>query len=1142
MFNALFTKTEEYAKLAQALGGPGACALFGIPGAGRALVYAALSQALDRPLCIVTPGEAEATRFAGDLNALGVAAAVFPARDYVLRPIEGTAREYEYRRLAVLGDLVGGRLQAVCVPDEGLTQYTTPRAEFCANTRTLHPGDTLPRADLTALLYGAGYTRRDQVDGPGQFSIRGDIVDIYAPDMKQPARLEFWGDEIDTMHSFDLATQRRDEPIEKIYVSPAREVLFGLPGEAAELIRAVIKKARGKRRTALESCTASDLAQLDGGAMPVNMDKYLSLRYPEPATILDYFDDPLLILEEPASLREAERATAYRRSEELSALLEDGGLDKLYAESSWLWAQTSTHRTLCAENFARSMPDVPLKAIVNAPAHTLPTWGGEVAAPLEDIQPLCSGGAAVTIMAGTPRAAAGLAADLRTKGLNVTTDAEADPSAGMVQILPGQLSAGCSLPFAKFALFTARAFGVSGAQKKKKRSKDALNSLSEISVGDLVVHQNHGIGRYAGIQRMAVQGVTKDYLRIEYDKKDVLYVPVTQLDLLSRYTAPGDSDNVKLSRLGGNDWAKTRKKVKAATELMAKELIELYARRKQAHGYAFPSDDTWQGDFEQRFAYEETPDQLTCAADIKHDMEEPWPMDRLLCGDVGVGKTEVALRAAFKCVMGGKQCAILAPTTILAWQHFNTALTRMESFPIRIGLLSRYRTPKEQKETLRGLKDGTVDIVVGTHRLLSNDVKFHDLGLVIIDEEQRFGVKHKEKLKENFIGVDMLTLSATPIPRTLNMALSGIRDMSTIEQPPFERQPIETYVLEYDEGIVSEAIRKELARGGQVYYLHNRVDTIDECAARIGKLIPGARIGIAHGKMTEEQISSVWQQLLDNEINVLVCTTLIETGVDVRNCNTLIIENADRMGLSQLYQIRGRVGRSSRKAYAYFTFTRDKVLTEIAAKRLSAIREFTSFGSGFRIAMRDLQIRGAGSLLGHSQHGHMEAVGYDLYVKMLGQASATARGEAPAPDKSDCLVDITVDAFLPEDYIPDAAGRIEAYKRIAAIETTTDAEDVLDELIDRYGSPPKSVQGLVDVSLIRVTAARVGIAEIVQRGDQLILYSDIVGPRQLEQVMAQYPHRVLYNALGRPYFSLRVQKGENPLVLLRDVVTLLPGA
>ena len=1146
LFTARFTQTKEYEKLAHALSEPGACALFGLPGAGRALVYAALCRTLNRPLCIVTPGEAEATRFAGDLNTLGIPAAVFPARDYVLRPIEGTAREYEYRRLGVLGDLVGGRLQAVCVSEEALTQYTTPKADFCNNTRTLHPGDTLPRADLTALLYGAGYTRRTQVDGPGQFSIRGDIVDLYAPDMKLPVRMEFWGDEIDTMHTFDLTTQRREDPIEKIYVSPAREVLFGAPAEAAALLRAFLKKQRGKKRTALETCMAPELAQLDGGATPVNMDKYLAIRYPEPATLLEYFDDPLLVLEEPASVREAQRATTYRRGEELTTLLNDGvlaaGLDSLYADAGWLWTQPSRCRTICAENFARSMPDLALKEIVNAPAHSLPAWNGEVAHLLEDLQPLCDGGAAVTVLAGTPRAAAGLAADLRVKGLNVTTDEAAPPSAGLVQVLPGQLSAGCSLPFAKYAVFTARAFGVSTAQKKKKRNKDALNSLSEISPGDLVVHQNHGIGRYAGIQRMAVQGVTKDYLRIEYDKKDVLYVPVTQLDLLSRYTAPGDKDNVKLSRLGGSDWAKTRKKVRAATEAMAKELIELYARRKQAKGYAFPPDDTWQSDFELRFAYDETPDQLTCAADIKHDMEQPWPMDRLLCGDVGVGKTEVALRAAFKCVMGGKQCAILAPTTILAWQHFNTAIARMEAYPIRIGLLSRYRSSKEQKETLRGLKDGTVDIAVGTHRLLSDDVKFRDLGLVIIDEEQRFGVKHKEKLKEAFIGVDMLTLSATPIPRTLNMALSGIRDMSTIEQPPFERQPVETYVLEYDEGIVSEAIRKELARGGQVYYLHNRVDTINECAARIGKLVPGARVGIAHGKMTEEQISSVWQQLLDNEIDVLVCTTLIETGVDVRNCNTLIIENADRMGLSQLYQLRGRVGRSSRKAYAYFTFTRDKVLTEIAAKRLSAIREFTAFGSGFRIAMRDLQIRGAGSLLGHSQHGHMEAVGYDLYVKMLGQAIATARGETPPPDKSDCLVDISIDAYLPEEYIPDPAGRIEAYKRIAAIETTADAEDVLDELIDRYGSPPKSVQGLVDVSLVRVTAARVGIVEIVQRNDLLILYSDVVGPQQLAAVMEQYPHRVLYNALGRLYFSLRVQKGENPLVLLRDVVTLLPGA
>ena len=1148
MFDSLFTATAEYRRLTHALSGKGACALFGLPGAGRAQVYAALCRSMGKPLCIVTPGEAEATRFAADLNTLGIAAAVFPARDYVLRPIEGASREYEYRRLAVLGSLVGGRLSAVCVPVEALSQYTVPREDFCAGTRTIRPGDTLPRQELLDLLFRAGYARRAQVDGPGQFSVRGDIVDLYAPDMAAPVRMEFWGDEVDSLNTFDLSTQRREDLVEKLYVSPAREVLLGSPAGAAELLRGFLAKQRGRKKTALAGCMAADLDLLDGGALPVNLDKYLAVRYPRPATILDYFEDPILVAEEPASLREADRAAAYRRDEELKGLLEDGvlcaGLDGLYADAGYLWTRTGRYRTVCAENFARSMPDQPLKDVINAPAHTLPAWNGEVASLLDDLKPLCDGGYTVTLLAGTERAAAGLCRDLRDKGLTVTSDAAAPAAPGLVQVLPGHLSAGCQFPFARYAVLTGRALGESGTarQKKRKKAKDALNSLTEITPGDLVVHQNHGIGRYAGIQRMAVQGVTKDYLRIEYDKKDVLYVPVTQLDLLSRYTAPGDSDNVKLSRLGGGEWTRTRRKVKAATEAMAKELIELYARRKQAAGYAFPPDDAWQGDFEQRFPYEETPDQLTCAAEIKHDMEQPWPMDRLLCGDVGVGKTEVALRAAFKCVMGGKQCAILAPTTILAWQHFNTATARMEAFPIRIGLLSRYRSAREQKETIRGLKDGTVDIVVGTHRLLSDDVKFRDLGLVIIDEEQRFGVKHKEKLKENFIGVDMLTLSATPIPRTLNMALSGIRDMSTIEQPPFERQPIETYVLEYDEGIVAEAIRRELGRGGQVYYLHNRVETIEQCAARVGKLVPGARIGIAHGKMTEEQISSVWQQLLDNEIDVLVCTTLIETGVDVRNCNTLIIENADRMGLSQLYQIRGRVGRSNRKAYAYFTFQRDKVLTEVAAKRLSAIREFTSFGSGFRIAMRDLQIRGAGSLLGHSQHGHMEAVGYELYVKMLNQAIAAAKGEAPPPDKSDCLVDITVDAYLPEEYIPDAPGRIEAYKRIAAITNREDAGDVLDELIDRYGDPPRSVQGLVDISLVRVTAARAGVEEIVQKGENLILYSNVIGPRQLGALMDAMPHRVLYNAVARPYISLHVLRGEDPLTILRDAVALLPGA
>ena len=618
MFRTLLERTQEYKALASSLQGHGASALFGRPAAGRALVYAALAAQTGRPLCLVTPGEAEATRFAADLNTLGVAAAVFPARDYLLRPIEGTAREYETRRLAVLGDLVGGRLQAVCVPGEGLTQFTTPREEFCKNTRTLHPGDSIPREELVALLFGAGYTRRMQVDGPGQFSVRGDIVDLFAPDMKQPVRMEFWGDEIDTLHTFDLSTQRREEPVAKIYVSPAREVLFGAPPQAAAALRAALTKQRGKKRTAMEKAMAADLAALDGGILPEAMDKYLPIRYPQPATLLDYFENPLLILEEPASIREADRATEFRRGEELSSLLEEGvlcaGLDRLYEEPGWLWAQTGKYSTLCAENFARSMPDLPLKQVFNTPAHALPAWGGEVSALLEDLRPMVEQGTQVMVLAGTQRAANGLAADLRREGLSVTTDPAASPGGkGQVQVLPGHLSAGCSVPFARFALITARAYGESGVVKRRKKAKDAYSSLSELTPGDLVVHQNYGIGRYAGIQRITVQGVTKDSLRIEYAGKDVLYIPVTQLDLLSRYTAPGDSDKVKLNKLGGADWSRTRKRVKAATEQMAKELIELYARRRQAKGYAFPPDDTWQGDFEQRFPYEETPDQLTAA-------------------------------------------------------------------------------------------------------------------------------------------------------------------------------------------------------------------------------------------------------------------------------------------------------------------------------------------------------------------------------------------------------------------------------------------------------------------------------------------------------------------------------------------------
>ncbi len=1143
MYEALLKQTAEYQKIAASLASPGPAALFGLPPAGRVLVYALLARDLGHPLCIVTPGEAEATHFADDLKALGVTAAVFPPRDFMLRPVEGAGREYEYRRLSVLGGLAGGRLQAVCVPAEALTQYTVPRAEFMANTLTLKPGMTFSRDALIQRLFAAGYVRRSQVEGPGQFSVRGDIVDIYPPDMQSPARLEFWDEEIDSISSFDLMSQRRDTSLKKIYLSPAREVLFGSCEETAAALREAVKKARGKHRAALETAMAPDLAQLDAGQMPEAMDKYYGLRYPAPATLLDHMDGPLLILDEVGGIRDAMKAAAYRRGEELTGLLEEGvvcpGLDVLYQTMEDLAVTAGKLPTLLCENFLRGMNEFKLKDLINAEAHVSPSWNGELRSLLEDLDPLVKQGYAVTLYSGTPKGAAALTRDLTDKGYTVSMSRDIRPSPGLVQVLPGHLTAGCSLPFARCAVLTSRRHGVEEADagtKRRKKNKDALSSLADVKPGDYVVHQSHGIGMYAGIQRLEVQGATKDYLKIQYSGSDVLYVPVTQLDLLSRYTPPGDEDKVKLAKLGGAEWQRTRARVKKATEEMAQELIELYARRKQAKGFAFPPDGEWQQDFEARFEYDETEDQLAATAEIKNDMEHTWPMDRLLCGDVGVGKTEVALRAAFKCVMGGKQCAILAPTTLLAWQHYNTILSRMEAFPVHAELLSRFRTAKQQKEALRGLQAGSVDIVVGTHRLLSKDVRFHDLGLVIIDEEQRFGVRHKEKLKQNFIGVDMLTLSATPIPRTLSMAMSGIRDMSTIEEPPFERQPVETFVLEYNQVILAEAIRKELARGGQVYYLHNRVDNIEATAAKVQQMAPSARVGIAHGKMTEEELNPVWQKLLNGELDVLVCTTLIETGIDVRNCNTLIIEDADRMGLAQLYQLRGRVGRSGRKAYAYFTFRRDKTLSDIAQKRLSAIREFTAFGSGFRIAMRDLQIRGAGNLLGHSQHGHMEAVGYDLYMKMLNQAIAQARGEPVQRDKSECLVDLRVDAYIPERYIPDGPGRIEAYRRIAAVQNPADAADVLDELIDRYGDPPASVSDLVNVSLVRVQAAAVGVYEVTQKKDLLTLSLEKLELPMIRGLLTAFDGRVTAGAGAKPYLSVTLRADEKPLDLLGQLL------
>ncbi|MCI6640733.1 MAG: transcription-repair coupling factor [Pygmaiobacter massiliensis] len=1133
-------RTAEYQKLRAALSLPRPAALFGLPPVGRAQLLAALLADTGLPGVVICADEASATRFASDAAFFGAASRVLPTRDLSLRRALGESREYEYRRLSVLGDIVGGRCSLVCCSAEAALQLTMPRFELLQNTLTLKEGDSIRQEKLVERLLAAGYHRRDRVEGAGQFAVRGGIVDLFAPDMQRPARIEFWGDVIDTMSGFDLLSQRREVQLKKIHISPAREVLFADPQKALALIEDAISSQKGQKKKALEEATAEDRAVLAGGAVPESMDKYLPLRYPQAATVLDYFEKPVLFFEDVGAVKEACRTFGLRFSEEIKSLLEQKvlapALVEFYRDYPWLQQQTSRLPTILSENFLRSIPDFELGELVNMPAHALPAWGGEVKTLVQDLSGYTQRGYFCAVLTGTPRAAAALARDLSAAGLtSAAVKGSPMPSPGTVAVLPGHLSAGCDWPGAKFVVITSRRQQTEQGTKVRKKPK-GLSSLEDIKPGDYVVHQNHGIGMYLGIERLDLQGVVKDYIKIQYAGADVLYVAVTQLDVISRYTAPGDEEKVKLAKLGGTEWQKTKTRVKKATEEMAKELIELYAKRQKAPGFAFPEDGDWQRDFETRFAYDETDDQLKSSAEIKHDMERPVPMDRLLCGDVGVGKTEVALRAAFKAIMGGKQVAVLVPTTILAWQHYNTILQRMEAFPVKAAMLSRFCTPKQTKDAVRGLAAGTVDIVVGTHRLLQKDVKFKQLGLVIIDEEQRFGVKHKEKLKQAFTGVDVLTLSATPIPRTLNMAMSGIRDMSTIEQPPFERQPVETYVLEYDPGVVGQAIGRELGRGGQVYYLHNRVETIEECAARVAKLAPGARIATAHGKMTEEQLSDVWQKLMDGEVDILVCTTIIETGVDVRNCNTLIIEDADRMGLAQLYQIRGRVGRSGRKAYAYFTFRPAKVLSDVAVKRLSAIREFTAFGSGFRIAMRDLQIRGAGSLLGHSQHGHMEAVGYELYVKLLNQAVAAQRGEAPPVDKADCLIDVRMDAYLPERYIPDQPSRIEAYKRIAAIQTQEDADDVLEELDDRYGEPPKSARALVEVSLARVQAANLGVYEICQRADQVVLYSDAISSTTSVPLVRALAGRASFHPGKKPYLTAAIKTGEEPLFVLRLVL------
>ncbi len=1121
-------------------------AVFGLSNVHKAHLAASLCKQLNQKGVIITPDEASAQRLLEDLDTfLGEGKAIlFPARDYVFLEVEGVSREYEHKRLAVLGQVIKGECEVAVCSAEALLQYTMPRDLYCERTLSIQVGQRLQMQEITQRLVAMGYVSRPQVDGICQFSRRGGILDIFPPSYPNPVRLEFFDDEIDSLAAFDMETQRRIDSLKACTIPPGAEVLIPDTGTMVQRLSQLLQSYK-KKDPARDERINADIELLQAGVAPQGLDRYLPLCYQTPQTLLDYFDAPLVFVSDYTAVKEAARAFSARMVEDIKILVEDGMPcfdTRAYAmDYPDLVRTLEQNGALLLDTFTKTVPDILVRSVVNIEAVSRALWGGEFKLLCEDINDLLLVGFGVAVLCGTEKGAQTLAKDLSDAGIPAVFSTDIpDIDPGRVAVSAGALSGGVEYPSIKRAVLCHGGRTVRSRKKAKKKANSSRTGirLSELYKGDYVVHVSHGIGIFQGIEKKEVQGVVKDYIKIQYAGADTLFVPVTQLDLVSKYIGPKDDSRVKLNKLNSVEWQKTKQRVRQAVDDMAQELTLLYAKRMQTKGYAFSEDNDWQRDFEERFPYEETDDQLRCVEEIKGDMQRPVPMDRLLCGDVGFGKTEVALRAAFKAVLDSKQVAILVPTTILAWQHYQTILQRMEGFPIEIELMSRFRSPKQQKETIKRLQTGEVDIVVGTHRLVQEDVKFKDLGLVIIDEEQRFGVRHKERFKELRNNVDVLTLSATPIPRTLNMAMSGIRDMSVIEEAPLDRYPVQTYVLEYNEAVIYDAIRKELRRGGQVFYLYNRVETIDKKLGELQNAFPDARIVSAHGKLPEEQLSKIWQQLLEREIDILVCTTIIETGVDVQNCNTLIIEDADRMGLSQLYQLRGRVGRSNRRAFAYMTFRRGKVLTEVAAKRLSAIREFTKFGSGFQIALRDLEIRGAGSILGAKQHGHMEAVGYELYVKLLSEAVAQQRGEKPADALCECLVDIRLDAHIPESYIPDLSQRLDVYKKVASVKNEDDVFDVTDELIDRFGDVPQAVKGLIDVALLRNRAAQRGFVEITQRADTLYFYMKELDMQLASKIAGAFKRRAMVSPGKKPYIAVKMQEGTPALDTMREVLSV----
>ena len=1067
----------------------------------------------------------------------------YPAKDFIFFSADIHGNLMLNQRLEAIRALKEREDVCIVTTIDGLLDKLVPMEIINDNILTIDYDSVMLPEELKIKLTSMGYERCEQVETQGQFAIRGSIVDIFSPTESEPFRLDFWDDTIDSIKIFEPVSQRTVESVDSIVVYPATEHILteDMLESGIEKIKAAVKKTekiyRDKQKNEeahrIKTVTEEFIEQLKVSRTGVSIDSYMDYFYEETSTLLEYLpeEDTVIFLDEPARSHERCEAVLGEFKESMINRIEKGyalnGQADVLIDTEQLFSMIERRKCILFTALDQKLKVIASGEKYQVSVRNVNPYNNSFETLVKDLERYKRSLYRVLVLSASKTRGMRLA-DTLLNEFNINAfyseEEERAPIPGEVMITYGNVHKGFEYPLIKYVVMTES--DIFGAVKKKKKAKtkysgQKIADFAELNIGDYVVHENHGLGIYRGIEKMEVDNTIKDYIKIEYDKGGNLYIPTTQFDMIQKY-AGRDAGKPKLNKLGTKEWSATKAKVKGAVRDVARELVELYAARSAKSGYKYGEDTLWQREFEELFPFEETEDQLAAIADTKKDMESAKIMDRLICGDVGYGKTEIAIRAAFKAVQEGKQVAFLVPTTILAQQHYNTFIQRMKDYPINIELMCRFRTPAQQKQAIEGLKKGNVEIVIGTHRLLSKDIAFKDLGLLVVDEEQRFGVTHKEKIKQLKKDIDVLTLTATPIPRTLHMGLVGIRDMSVLEEPPVDRLPIQTFVMEYNDEMVREAINRELARNGQVYYVYNRVNNIDEITNQIAKLVPDANVVFAHGQMSERRLEQIMYDFINGDIDVLVATTIIETGLDISNVNTIIIHDADKLGLSQLYQLRGRVGRSNRTSYAFLMYKRDRMLKEVAEKRLSAIREFTDLGSGFKIAMRDLEIRGAGNILGAEQHGHMEAVGYDLYCKMLNEAVLIMKGEREDEEDYETAIDVKADAYIPASYIRNELQKLNMYKKISLIENRAEYEDMEDELLDRFGEPPRAVQNLLRVALIKAAAHTAQITEI--KGDRqrlkISFYSKAkIDINKIPDMVKKYGNDMKFCCSEPPYFE-----------------------